>query len=311
MPVDPHAQRLLRILAASYPTDPRLMTIEQRRDGFRGLMGFCRAPAPACEKHDRYIPGGEQTIALRIYTPAGVGVAPLPGLMFFHGGGLVAGTLDTHDSLCHALAHGIGCRLISVGYRLAPEHKFPAAMEDCYQATTWAMAHADELGLDPRRIGIAGDSAGGTLAVLVCQKLRDACERVAAYQLLLCPIMNYVAETESRILYARDLLVSEALMTHDLGLCLPERMRSEDPRISPLRATDMSNLPTAFIHTAEFDPLRDEGLIYAQKLTASGVTSHHTCHPGMTHLFYARDRISPYATTALNGVCEQIRSFLN
>jgi acetyl esterase/lipase len=287
------------------------MTIEQRRGGFRGLMGLSKAPAAVCEKRDCYISGAEQSIALRVYTPAGVGDVSRPGLMFFHGGGLVAGTLDTHDALCHALAHGIGCRLISVGYRLAPEHKFPAAMEDCYQATTWVMSHADDLGLDPDRIGIVGDSAGGTLAVLVCQKIREARKRPAAYQLLLCPIMDFAAKTESRSLYGQGLLVSEALMEYDLGHCLPAGMRSTDPRISPLRAADLRNLPTAFIHTAEFDPLRDEGMIYAQKLTASGVASHYTCHSGMTHLFYALDRIIPYATTALSGMCTQVRSFLN
>jgi len=308
MPLDPRVQRFLRILEATTPPDPSRLTTAQRRDGFRDLMQFADDPAPVAGVADSTIHGPNGPIPIRVYTPLDPPAGKLPGLIYFHGGGLVAGSLDTHDPLCRVLANETVCRLIAVDYRLAPEQKFPAAVTDGVAATDWAFDNAAALHIDPTRIGIGGDSAGATLAAIVCQMRRESVEKNLAWQLLICPIMDYATETGSRRTAAPNRLLNPAMLGHDLSLYLPSGVSPADPRISPLRADDISNLPPAFIHTAEFDPLRDEGKRYADRLTDSGVAVNYTCHPGMVHLFYALSRVVPYATTALKQIGGDIRN---
>jgi acetyl esterase/lipase len=307
MPLDPNVQRFLRILGATHPMEPSLLTITQRRDGFRDLMRFSDAAPPIAGLQDRSLPGPDGPIGIRVYTPLAPVTARLPGLLWFHGGGLVAGSVETHDVLCRVLAHAIGCRLISVAYRLAPEHKFPAAVTDCFAATAWTFANAAALEIAPDRIAVGGDSAGGGLAAIVCQMARHSPAMPVAYQLLLCPILDYAGVTSSRLAFAEDRLVSKTMMDHDLELYLPAGTAPHDPRISPLRATDVSLLPHAYIHTAEFDPMRDEGRAYADRLAAAGVKVAYTCHPGMIHLFYALTRVIPYALPAMQRLCAEIK----
>jgi acetyl esterase len=310
MPVDPHVQRFLRILAATQPADASRMTIKQRRNGFRDLMKFSDDTLPIGSVEDGSLLGPSGPIGIRLYTPVGAGVGHLPGLIYFHGGGLVAGSLETHDAVCRMLANEIGCRVVSVDYRLAPEHKFPAAVMDSYAATAWIIDNAVTLDIAPDQIAIGGDSAGGTLAAIVCQMVRRSRGKRLAYQLLLCPIMDYAGETETRRTFANDPLANKAMMDHDLALYLPDGLTPADPRISPLRANDISGLPRTYIHTAEFDPFRDEGRVYADRLAASGVEVSYTCHPGMIHLFYALARVIPYAAAAMKFIGADIRAQL-
>jgi acetyl esterase len=302
MPLDPHARRLLAMLAAGGPADASGGSMAERREAFAALMRLSE-PAPAVAGvEDRAIRGPCGPIGLRFYIPIGAGRDRLAGLVYFHGGGLVAGSLSTHDSLCRSLANLSGCRVIAVDYRLAPEHKFPAAAVDCYHAATWALDQATTLGIDPERLAVGGDSAGGTLAAVVCQMARQMREARFALQLLLCPILDFAAATASRRALGKGYLLDQATMDRDIAQYLSPGVDLTHPRVSPLRASELDGLPPALIHTAEFDPLRDEGRIYANRLMQAGVAVSYTCHPGMTHLFYGLSGVIPYARTALKGI---------
>src|SRR5579871_3896684 len=192
MPIDPRAKRFLDTLAALNPPSALSLSPAQRREALRHLLSFSGTSEPVAATEERTVaaPGG--AMALRFYTPASaVPGDRLPGLLYFHGGGLVAGSLDTHDPICRALSNASGCVVLSVDYRLAPEFPFPAAIADGCHATAWVAAHAGELGIDRRRLGVCGDSAGATLAAVVCQTLVQTGEVKLALQFLLCPILDF------------------------------------------------------------------------------------------------------------------------
>lgn len=306
MPLDPHVRRLLQALSASGPPAAKSPTIEQRRDAFRGLMAFAETGVRVGRIEDDFLPGPAGLLRYRVYSPSAGAEDILPGLIFFHGGGLVAGNLDTHDPLCRALCNETGCRLIAVDYRLAPEHPFPAAVQDAYAATVWITRNAWALGLDAERIGIVGDSAGGTLAAVVCQLAGTMREARLALQLLLCPILDWAEETPSRHAFAEGYLVDRDMMQRDMAWYLPPGTSTWHRHVSPLRA-NLRGHPPAYIHTAECDPLRDEGHAYAERLRAAGVAVHHTCHAGMVHLFYGLGGIVPHARMAHRQIGEDIR----
>jgi acetyl esterase len=310
MPLDPHAKRLLDILAVAGPVDALRLSVDERRGLFSKLMSLSAGNVPIGHIEDRTLPGPEALISIRIYTPIEAFADWLPGMIYFHGGGLVAGSLDTHDGICRALANETGCRLISVDYRLAPEHKFPACVMDGYAATIWAIEHAAELGIDRDRIAVAGDSAGATLTAAVCQLARRTQGLELAAQLLLCPATDFAAQTESRSAFAEGYLLDKAVTDRDLEHYLPAGTDPADPRISPLRASDLSGLPPAYVHTAEFDPLRDEGRAYADKLARADVKVNYTCHPGMIHLFFGMANAIPYARIALQRIGAELRAGL-
>jgi acetyl esterase len=302
MPLDPHARRLLAILSVGGTADASGGTIGERRQAFAALMRLSEPTVDVGRVEDRAIPGPCGPIGLRFYTPMGAGRDRLAGLIYLHGGGLVAGDLSTHDSLCRSLSNASGCRVIAVEYRLAPEHKFPAAVVDCYHAATWVLSQATMLGIDPRRVAVGGDSAGGTLAVLVCQMARESGQAPFALQLLLCPILDFTAATDSRLTLGKGYLLDQATMDSDVAQYVPCGVDLAHPHISPLRAPELDGLPPAVIHTAEFDPLRDEGRIYADRLKQAGVAVSYTCHRGMIHLFYGLSGVIPYARIALKGI---------
>ncbi len=310
MPVDPRAKRFLQRLAALNPPSALALTVEERRGALQHLLGFSGTQVPIGRVEDWTLPGPARPLGARLYTPVEASSALLPGLIYFHGGGLVAGSLDTHDGICRALANVSGCRLISVDYRLAPEHRFPAAIEDGCAATRWIGAHSAELHIDPRRLGICGDSAGGTLAAVVCQQMITTREMRPAFQFLLCPIMDFRADTASRRSYSEGYLLDAATLEHDLRHYLGPDGNPADPRVSPLRAPDVRDLPPTCIHTAEFDPLCDEGRAYAERLERSGVRTLYRCHSGMIHLFYGMGGVLPYAATAYQAMGADIRSLL-
>ncbi|HWZ64340.1 MAG TPA: alpha/beta hydrolase [Steroidobacteraceae bacterium] len=311
MPLDARVRRFLDKLAASGAAGALALSVAERRRSLEQLLSFGGPPKAVQSVTERTIAGPAGALRLRIYTPTGASEGrALPGLVYFHGGGFVAGTLDTHDGICRSLAAACGCRLLSVDYRLAPEHPFPAAIEDAVAATAWIVAHAPQLGLDPQRIGVCGDSAGATLAAVVCQTHATAGRTPLKCQVLLCPIMDYAAQSESRRSLARGYLVDQETLEHDLRYYLPAGVERADPRVSPLRREHLRGLPDGCVHTAEYDPLRDEGAAYAARLQEAGVGSTYRCHPGMIHLFYGLGAIIPYADTAFGQVGADVRSLL-
>jgi acetyl esterase len=311
MPLDPRARRFLDTLAAMNPPSALSLTVDERRGALAHLLSFCGQPESVGAIANLSLPGPAGPLAVRAYTPAGAAAdALLPGLIYFHGGGLVAGTLDTHDGICRSLANASGCRVLSVDYRLAPEHPFPAAVADGCAATAWIGAHALELGVDPQRLGVCGDSAGATLAAVVCQLTSAAGQVRLACQFLLCPIMDFAAESDSRRVLAQGYLVDRDTLEHDLKHYLTVDADRADPRVSPLRAPDVRHLPPTAIHTAEFDPLRDEGEAYAERLRNAGVVTIYRCHPGMIHLFYGMRGLIAYAGAAFGLMGADIRQLL-
>ena len=306
MPLDPLAKRVLAMLAAASP-DGRQLTADERRRSYAKFMQFARFEVTAVTTLDGSILGPTAEIPYRLYAPANDTDELLPGFVFFHGGGMVAGSIETHDPISAALAEATGCRLISVGYRLAPEHKYPAAVEDAMAATTWISRHASSLGVDAARLVVGGDSAGATLAAVVCQQaLRNAGPAISA-QCLICPVLDFAETSPSREAFADNHLIDRATLQADLADYLPGGADLADPRISPLRALDLIGLPPAIIHTAEFDPMRDEGNAYAGKLTVAGVAVEHICHEGMIHNFHAIGAILPQSQLVLLQIGEQIR----
>jgi acetyl esterase/lipase len=308
MPLDPRVKRFLNLLAAGNPPDARTATVEERRKGLISLMQFAGPLLPLEQIEDRTLPGADGALRIRLYSPSTPKV--LPGLIYFHGGGLVAGSLDTHDSIGRALSHYGGVRVLSVDYRLAPEHRFPAAVEDAKAAVHYISAHAADFGIDAARLGICGDSAGATLAAATCQWAAQTGGPRLVLQLLLCPILDYSRVTESKRELSSGYLVDQATLDHDLKYYLPEGAAPSNPLVSPLLATDVSGMPRTLIHTAEFDPLRDEGRNYFERLTQAGNDVSYTCHPGMIHLFYGLGAVIPYARTAFEQIGGEIRAAL-
>ena len=290
------------------PRDPGGLTVAERRASIARLLALGGDPEPVARIEKRSLPGPAGTLRAWVYTPAGAPLGLLPGLVYFHGGGFVAGSLETHDGICRSLANASGCRVIAVDYRLGPEARFPAALLDACAATRWTADHAARLGIDARCIGVCGDSAGATLAAVVAQTLAAESGPPLALQCLLCPIVDYGAQTPSREAFGSGYLLDRETLQHDLRHYMGEAGDAGDPRISPLRAQRLEGLPPACIHTAECDPLRDEGAAYAERLEGAGVRVSYRCHPGMIHLFYGLKAVIPYAATAYRLLGADIRA---
>ena len=310
MPLDPRAKRFLDRLAALNPPSVLALTVSERRTGLQQLLGFSGPGESVAQVEERSLPGpGGMPLTVRIYRPAPTSAAA-PALVYFHGGGLVAGSLDTHDPICRAWSNASGCVLLSVDYRLAPEFPFPAAIADGCHATAWIAAHATELGIDRNRLGVCGDSAGATLAAVVCQIMADTGEVKLALQVLLCPILDFCADTASRRDYGSGYLVDRATLDHDLRHYLGADGNPMHPRVSPARVADVKGFPPTCIHTAEFDPLRDEAAEFAARLRKAGIQTTYTCHSGMIHLFYGLGQLIPYASTAWRLIGTDTRNVL-
>ncbi len=230
------------------------------------------------------VPGPDGDVPVRLYASGHGGLRP--ALVYFHGGGFVFGNLDSHDAVCRALAKESGAMVISVDYRLAPEHKFPAAVDDAYAATVWVAANAEKLGIDARRIAVGGDSAGGNLATVVAMRCRDAGGPTLAAQVLIYPVTDVSSfETGSHRELGEGYFLTRAGMEWFTGHYLASADQKRHPEASPLLAPNLSGLPPALVITAEFDPLRDEGEAYAQRLKQAGVPVTATRYPGMIHGF--------------------------
>jgi acetyl esterase len=233
---------------------------------------------------DRQLPGPDGELPIRIYRPDGDG--SLPTLVYFFGGGWTLGSIDTADGICRRLANAVPCQVITVGYRLAPENPFPAAVHDCHQATQWIAAHAEEFGVDASRLAVGGDSAGGNLAAATTLLARDAGPSLAG-QLLVYPNTLYGSDTPSMRAGDDPYLFNRTSVGWYWEHYLTDPAQGADPLASPILAADHSDLPPALVITAEFDPLRDEGEFYAEKLFAAGVPTQLSRYDGMVHGFFA------------------------
>jgi acetyl esterase len=258
-------------------------TPEQLREGYKLVAAMSGSPAELASTVDRTIPGPAGDLPIRVYTPNGDG--PFPLVAFFHGGGFTIGSIETHDIVCQQLAAGVEAVVVSVEYRLAPEHKFPAAFDDATAATTWIHAHAAELGGDPERFAVAGDSAGGNLAAGVCHHARDSGGPPIRFQLLIYPTLDARMGHPSIKENFDALFLGEDTMSWFFDHYASTPGDKLDPRLSPLLAADFAGLPPALIITAEYDPLRDEGEEYGEKLQAAGVPVTVSRYDGMTHAF--------------------------
>ena len=290
MPIDPQIQVLLDAMAGLPPAhtlsvaDARLRMEQRPREGLR--------VPPVASVAERTIEGPSgDPLRLRIYTPHGVpgasGVGPFPLLVFFHGSGFVVCSLDTHDIMCRNLCAGAGCVVVSVDYRLAPEHKFPAGADDCLHATRWAAKQAGDLNIDPRRIAIGGDSAGGNMAAVTALRVRDEGGPHLCAQLLIYPVTDYYEPgTPSYGENAEGYGLTAQGMAWYFDHYLADPTQAADPHVAPLRAESLRDLPPALVYTAEYDVLRDEGERYAERLRNAGVPVACKRWHGMNHGFF-------------------------
>jgi acetyl esterase len=275
MPLDPQAQALLEQLKAQGLPSFEQMTVPQAREAALGFKALQGDPEPVARVQDVLLPStrGEPALGVRVYTPAGEGPRPL--LVYFHGGGWTIGNVELGDAPCRALANAAGAVVVSVEYRLGPEHKFPAPLEDCYTATAWAAwaaEHApEEVGGDPERLVVLGDSAGGNLAAVVALMARDRGGPRIAQQVLIYPVTDHRFDTPSYRDNAEGYLLTREAMRWFWGHYLADEADGRNPYASPLRAADLAGLPPALIVTCEYDPLRDEGEAYGERLRAAGV----------------------------------------
>jgi acetyl esterase len=310
MPLDPHVKRLLDMMAAGR-NDTSELSPEAMRHGIEQLARVVDAKNVSIGAvENREIPGPACGLPIRIYSPAVKMTDRLPALIYFHGGTGVFCSIDTHDGLCRILANESGCRVISVGYRLAPEHKFPAAVEDSYAAAEWVFAHSEELRIDPNRVAVGGDSAGATLATVACQLAKQMGGPQFALQVLICPVTDLGIDSSSRRLFSEGYFFDMATLDWALQHYLAADADISDWRLSPLRAVDLHALPAAHIHTAEFDPFRDEGKAYADALESAHVPVTYTCHEGLIHHFYCMAGAVPGSRIAITSIGNSVRTAL-
>ena len=236
--------------------------------------------------------------------------ATLPALVYFHGGGWVIGDLDTHDGVCRLIANAAQCAVISVDYRLAPEHKFPAAVDDAWAATRWIVGHAGQLAIDPTRVAVGGDSAGGNLAAVVALMARDAGGPTLALQVLQYPVTDLSAETRSYQDFAEGYTLTRTGMRWFKAHYLDKPEDARDWRVSPLLAPSLAGVAPALIVTAGFDPLRDEGTAYAERLRDAGVTVDYVCYGGMLHGFTPMGKLIETGNRAVTLIAGAMRQAL-
>ncbi|MBV8368957.1 MAG: alpha/beta hydrolase [Candidatus Eremiobacteraeota bacterium] len=286
--VDPQARAFLDYIAALNRPPLETMPLDEVRalfeEAFTRLGG---PPLPVGRVAEVTAPGPRGAIPIRVYTPEGA-AEPRPMLVYFHGGGWVCGSRDSYDSVCRLLTRESGCTIASVDYRLAPEHPAPEPFEDCYAALEWLAAHAGELGADASRLAIGGDSAGGGLAAGVALKARDANGPRIAHQLLVYPAVGGgVTQSESYRLYSDGyFLTAERIAFYD-RCHMPRPELADVPYVFADRAETLRGLPPATLIFAECDPIRDEGLKYAERLRADGVPADVRVYPGMIHAFFS------------------------
>lgn len=289
----PHVQLTLAMLARRREPPPETVAPAEARRLRRRLAAVYSGPPIAVGAVRELEIDAPVPIRARHYTPVAEGGSRAPLLVYYHGGGFTFGDLDTHDGVCRLLCRHSGAHVLAVDYRLAPENRFPAAVEDARSAFAWAHAHAGQLGADPARVGVGGDSAGGNLAAVVAQLAARDGGPAPVLQLLIYPAVDFTGRRRSRELFGEGFLLSDAEMDwFDANYLGPERGNASDPRASPLLAEDLSGLAPALVVTAAFDPLRDDGEEYARALQAAGTPATLRRFPGFIHAFIAAAGVS-------------------
>lgn len=306
MPVDPGLSVVLEQLAQNDGPKFHELSPEDARSFYEQMQMPAEEIALASVL-DRVVPGPAGDIPVRIYKPDGE--ATLPVLVYLHGGGWVIGSIETHDGSCRELASKVGCAVISVDYRLAPEHPYPAAADDCYAVTEWVAEHGYELGVDGSRLAIGGDSAGGNLSAVVALMARDRGAPQIAFQLLIYPVTDSDFERGSYIENASGYLLEADSMKWFWNHYVPDLERRQEAYCAPLHA-DLTGLPPALVQTAEMDPLRDEGEAYGQRLKAAGVAVTTTRYDGMIHGFFGMGVLVQGARDAVSEAVAALREAL-
>ena len=300
--LDPEARFLLDLMdQAAANGRPKLSTLpyKEGRAGVDKLSEDSEAEPPeVASVGDGEFEGPRGLIKFRTYRPLGATAGPLPTLIYYHGGGFVIGTIATHDSTCRRLANKSRCQVISIEYRLAPEHPFPAPIDDGLAAFRHIRDNAASFGADPARLAVGGDSAGGQMAAVVCQTCRDAGEAMPAFQMLIYPATDSSKESGSRKSFADGYFLTRELIDWFWKAHVPAGTDVTDLRLSPLLAKDFAGLPPAFVLTAGYDPLRDEGRAYADRLIDAGVKTTYVNYPGTIHGFFSLSRFLPQGIAA-------------
>ena len=308
MPLDPQLQALRDQRERDrVPPLYEMSLAEARAADLASIRAGGGNPEPVRQVTDLTIPGPAGELPLRLYRPEGEG--PLPVLLYFFGGGWVLGSIDTSDGVCRRLANACGALVAVVGYRLAPEHPFPAASDDCYAALCWIAGHADEIGADPTRLAVGGDSAGGNLAAGVALRARDGGPRLAG-QLLVYPNTDQLADDESTRSADDPFLFNRHSVAWYRRHYLADPGDAASPLASPLRAESLAGLPPALVITAEYDPLRDQGEAYARRLAAEGVPVELSRYPCMAHGFFTMAGTVDASREAIAQAASQVRAWL-
>jgi acetyl esterase len=309
MAIDPHVQAMLDATRPPEGVPPLdQLPADMVRAGYRMQRTQTDLTAPKdVTTRELAVAGAEGDRPARLYTPAGAPAAT-PGVVYFHGGGFVIGDLDTHDGVCRRLAARAGVRILSVDYRLAPEHPFPASHDDAMSATKWAFDHAAEIGFDPARIAIGGDSAGGNLSAVIAHELNGDPKYRLAFQLLLYPALAMSADTPSRRDLDGPLLTKEAMSWFEK--CLKVNGHPQAGRMAYGDHWRLEGLPPALVVTAGFDPLKDEGMAYTRALEEAGVKARHIDFPTLVHDFYVLADVSPAIVEAINQTADELKAGL-
>jgi acetyl esterase len=305
--LDSRTQWFLRLLARSGQQPLHTLGVSKSRREFDLFMAVLGGrPVPVGQIVDRTVDGPAGRLRLRLYRPATPAGRLLPTILFFHGGGFVIGSLEGYDLPCRYFCARTGCAVMAVDYRLAPEHKFPGAIEDGVAAFRWLATEGSALGLDPTRIVIAGDSAGGTIAAVVAQQVRGSAH-TPCLQWLIYPATDLAEERPSHASCGDRFLLTRPDMEWFREQYLDGPALAADPRVSPLRATDLSGLPPALVFTAGFDPLRDEGQLYAARLAEAGIKTVHREFDSLIHGFIGMRGAVPAAARAMDDMVAGLR----
>ncbi|HYD96264.1 MAG TPA: alpha/beta hydrolase [Noviherbaspirillum sp.] len=307
----PQARTLLDFIEQRGVPPTHTLTPDDARRFYRERRFFTQPDAPPVAiVRELQAPGPGGAIPLRLYRPQ-AGDAPLPALVYFHGGGWTIGDLDTHDTLCRQLANASGCIVVAVDYRMGPEHRFPAAVDDSLAALHWVHAQAPALGIDASRIAVGGDSAGGNLAAVAAIHARDHGGPPLAFQLLIYPATDMRCGMPSHQTNGQGYLLTSETIRYFHDHYIDDPADDHDWRASPLLHEDLSRLPPAFLLTAGYDPLRDEGLAYAQRLSEAGNRATSICFERQIHGFITMGRVIDEANAAVDLCAAQLRSALS
>ena len=307
MPLAPAARTMIDQLEAGGGPALWEMSVDDARS-LSAVMGAMDQPPEVAKVEDRMIPGPAGDLPVRIYTPDAP--SPRPVVAFFHGGGFVICSVETHDGLARRLANALGAVVVSVEYRLAPEARCPAAAEDCYAATQWVHEHAAELGADPGRLTVAGDSAGGNLAAVVSLMAREQGGPPITSQVLVYPVIDAACDTPSYVENGEGYFLEASGMRWFWDHYLGPDGDGTHHHASPNRAGDLSGLPPAVVITAEFDPLRDEGEAYGERLRDGGVPVTVSRYDGMIHGFFGMTAVLDAARAAMDEAVAALRAVL-